>query len=394
MKTHRNVAFVFLNVGHFFDHFFLLIYATAAAVSLTSVWHVSYAELVRYATPAFVAFGIGSIPAGWLADRWSREGMMSVFYIGMGLSAIAAGFCDNPVTLAIALTFIGVFAAIYHPVGLAMVVQGRHKTGTALAINGVFGNLGVACAGLFTGFLISWINWRAAFIVPGILATMVGVGYVIFVIQTSVEDHYHPEKPEHITTISSINRDVLVKTFVIVLITTAIGGFIFQSTTFTLPKLISDRLIHGDASASLIGSMTFIVFALAAAAQLLVGYLVDRYSTRLIFGSVALIQVVLFLIMTRATGITGFIVTIGFMLAVFGQIPINDVLVGKIAHSQWRSRAYAIRAFVTFGVQAVTLPGIAWIYANFGFPLLFIALAIAALCIFGVTTALPDHDVI
>ena len=82
----NQVNFLFLNVGHFLDHLFMLVFATAAALQLSTKWGMSYAELVPYATPGFIAFGVCAIPAGWLADKWSREGMMVVFFIGIGAS--------------------------------------------------------------------------------------------------------------------------------------------------------------------------------------------------------------------------------------------------------------------------------------------------------------------
>ena len=97
--------------------------------------------------------GVCAIPAGWLADKWSQEGMMAVFFVGIGLCAVLSGLASTPFQIALTLTAGGVFAAIYHPVGLAMVVEGRAKTGVALAINGVFGNMG-AVAALLTGYLI------------------------------------------------------------------------------------------------------------------------------------------------------------------------------------------------------------------------------------------------
>ena len=103
---------------------------------------MTYAELIPYATPAFVAFGVCAILSGWLADKWSREGMMVVFFIGIGACAILSGFANTPIQMAICLTLVGVFASIYHPVGLAMVVQGLEKTGIPLAINGIWGNMG------------------------------------------------------------------------------------------------------------------------------------------------------------------------------------------------------------------------------------------------------------
>ena len=46
------LSFLFLNLGHFLDHFFMLIFATVAALRLIGEWGMSYAELIPYATPA------------------------------------------------------------------------------------------------------------------------------------------------------------------------------------------------------------------------------------------------------------------------------------------------------------------------------------------------------
>src|SRR3546814_6686874 len=74
--------------------------------------------------------------------------------IGIGAASILAGFAETPLQLGACLLLVGAFASIYHPVGIAMVVHGRQKTGMPLAVNGVFGNLGVASAALVAGFLI------------------------------------------------------------------------------------------------------------------------------------------------------------------------------------------------------------------------------------------------
>src|SRR5262245_36879168 len=169
-RTH----FLFLNVGHFLDHLFTLIFATVAALALSREWGLSYADLLKYATPGFFAFGLFALPAGWIADRWSRDGMMCVFFIGIGLSAIATAFAATPLQIAVGLFVIGVFAAIYHPVGLAIVTERWKNTGMRIAVNGVWGNLGVAGAALLTGFLIDLAGWRTAFIVPGVVSVIVG----------------------------------------------------------------------------------------------------------------------------------------------------------------------------------------------------------------------------
>lgn len=382
------VRFLFLNLGHFLDHLFMLIFASVAALSLTAEWGMSYADLIPYATPAFVAFGVCALAAGWIADKWSREGMMVIFFIGIGASSILASMASNPMQIAFSLTLIGIFAAIYHPVGIAMVVEGRKRTGVPLAINGVFGNMGVACAALLTGSLIDLSGWRSAFIIPGLASTLIGVLYLLFI---RAERHNKLEALHDVVItkqdeLTPVPRHTLILIFKVIFFTTALGGLIFQSTTFSLPKVFDEEFA---ASASLIGWYSFLVFSIAALAQLVVGYLVDNFPVRPIFATVALLQAALFFFMTQASGIGKLMVAIAFMLVVFGQIPINDVLISRVARREWRSRVYAIRYVVTFSVMASSVPLIAWIQGNWGFNSLFQLLGVSATLIFMATLFLP-----
>ncbi len=383
------IKFLYLNLGHFLDHLFMLVFATVAALHLGSEWGLSYAALIPYATPGFVAFGICAILAGWIADKWSREGMIVVFFIGIGTSSIAAGMANNPLQIAIGLTLIGIFAAIYHPVGLAMVVQDRDKTGMPLAINGVFGNLGVASAALLTGFLIDHAGWRSAFFIPGLVSIVLGVAYWIFICREPPVVAEFSSSAKQSPTAAPVPKQTLLRVFAIIFFTTALGGLIFQSTTFALPRIFAERLTDFAGTATQVGWYAFLVFSLAAMAQLLIGYLVDHHSLRLVFASVALLQAVFFYLMTHLEGVAALVLAIAFMFVVFGQIPINDVLVGRMARSEWRSRAYALRYVVTFSVMASAVPLIGWLHANGGFSRLFSVLAVAAALIFCATLLLP-----
>ena len=383
------IKFLYLNLGHFLDHLFMLVFATAAALRLNSEWGMSYAELIPYATPGFIAFGVCAILSGWIADKWSREGMIVVFFIGIGISSMLASLADNPLQIAIGLTLIGIFAAIYHPVGLAMVVQDRDKTGMPLAINGVFGNLGVASAALLTGFLIDSAGWRSAFYLPGAVSILLGISYWIFVARDKPVSDSPVIKTGQQRAAPMIAKATLIRVFAIIFFTTAIGGLIFQSTTFALPRIFAERLSDFAVSATQVGWYAFLVFSLAALAQLLIGYLVDHHSLRLVFATVALLQAVFFYLMTHLQGLAALLISIAFMFVVFGQIPINDVLVGRMARSEWRSRAYALRYVVTFSVMASAVPLIGWLHANGGFSRLFSVLTVAATLIFCATLLLP-----
>lgn len=393
MKRHQRTHFVFLNLGHFIDHLLMLVFATAAALTLAREWGMSYAELIPYATPGFVAFGLFSLPAGWLADKWSREGMMLVFFFGIGMSAIATALAQSPLQMAFGLFAIGVFGAIYHPVGIPLVIQGYMKTGLRIAVNGVFGNLGVAVAALLTGYLVDQSGWRSAFIWPGLVTIVIGAGYAILVGRGRSEGASTDAggaSPENVTAGEmQLGRHLLIRVFAIVFFSTAIGSLVFQSTTFTLPKIFEERLGDLAVSATLIGWYAFVVFAIASMGQLVVGYLVDRFSIKAVFVAVAIFQVIFFLAMIGRVGNVALLVAIAFMLVVFGQIPINDVLVGRITKSEWRSRAYGLRYVIGFTVMASAVPMVAWIYARWSSDALFIVLAAAGAGILIAVVMLP-----
>jgi len=387
--TRGSLQFAFLNVGHFYDHFFLLIFSTVAAVTLAGDWGLSYGALIAYATPGFIAFGVGSLPAGWLADKWSREGMMVVFFLGIGLSSVATAFATTPVEMATGLFAIGLFAAIYHPVGIALVMHDREKTGMAIAVNGVFGNMGVAAAALITGFLIDLADWRWAFALPGAIATATGVIYALFLRAWQRRPLPAGSARKAPPPAMEMSRRIFVRLLAIVLISTCVGGLLFQSGTFALPKIFDERLGDLAGTATLVGWYAFVVFTIAAIAQLIVGWMLDTRSIRTVFATVAFCQIVTFALMVSLTGWAALLVATGFMLAIFGQIPINDVLVGRMSKPEWRSRLLAARYIVTFTVMASSVPLIGWIHSLWGFEVLFQVLAVAAGVTFITVLMLP-----
>src|SRR5258706_15770408 len=176
----RRLSIGFINWAHALDHYVMLILATAV-IELAVVYHWTYAELIALGTPSFIAFGVFSLPAGWLADRWSRRNMMALFYLGCGASLAAAGLAPNPYALAAALAALGTFAAIYHPVGTAMLIEQATSRGRSLAFNGVCGNFGVAFAAGITAALIYAFGWRGAFLVPAFVCIATGIAYLLVV---------------------------------------------------------------------------------------------------------------------------------------------------------------------------------------------------------------------
>jgi MFS family permease len=382
MTDRRRIDFA-LNVGHTLDHLFMLIFPTVV-LAISAAWGRDYASLLPLAMGGFIAFGACSIPAGWMADRYGRVPMMKLFFFGIGAASIVTGFADGPVSLAAGLTAIGVFAAIYHPVGIAMLVSEQPKLGRALGVNGVFGNAGLAFAALIAGALADFATWRAAFIVPGIVCIGIGVWFVRITAGLQVKTGA-VKKPE-----GKVPRAVLARIFMIVAVSTAAGGIIFNATTVSMPKVFDERLSSLTDSTFGIGLLVCITYLIAAMAQLLVGWWLDRHSLKGVFVAVTVMQVPLLWLAGSLTGYAMLACAVVMMFFVFGQIPINDAMIAKYTAEEWRARAYAVRYVVSFSASALAVPLIAGVYGRTGgFEPLFLILAALASLIVVAALAFP-----
>lgn len=368
------LAFAFLNAGHFCDHFFMLIYPTAV-LALATEFSQSYDSLLSLATVGFIAFGAGSLPAGWLGDRWSRTGMMTVYFVGIGLAGILTGFASSPAEIGIGLGLIGLFASIYHPIGIALVAQSARRVGRALGINGVFGNLGVALAAVTTGALTDLVSWRAAFIAPGAVALATGIAYGLLFARGGKPAGgaaFAQPRPAAV----SLGRRDQIRIFAVLIVGGLFGGVVFHAATVALPKVFGERLADIAQTTFGIGSLVSVVFAAAALAQILVGNWLDRYAFKWLLILVTSIQVPLLLAAAGAEGAGMLLVSLPLMFFIFGEIPIHDWMVARYVAESWRSRVYAAKYVLSLGVSALAVPLVAWLYgATGGFTVLFIVLA-------------------
>jgi MFS family permease len=377
----------FINLGHFVDHLAMLVFPTVV-IALAREWNQPYSELLPLTLGGFIAFGAFALPAGWLADHWSRYRMMVVFFLGIGASLVLTAFAQSPWQIGLGLTLIGVFAAIYHPVGIAMLVAAPTRLGSALGWNGLYGNLGLAAAALISGALMDLWSWRAAFLVPGLAAVAAGVAFLLLVPDPG------PVKKSAKSIGLHIDQRTMARIFAILLVATACGGVIFNSTTVAMPKVFDERLRELTQSNFGIGALVAMVYTLAAFAQLAMGALIDRFELRRLMIGIALVQIPLLALAANLQGWAMLAGALAMMLAVFGQIPLNDAIVGKYCADEYRARVLAVRYVVSLGVAAVAVPLIAVLHrTEGGFRNVFLVLAALAAGMLAASLFFPARPV-
>ena len=369
----------FINAGHFIDHYSMLIFA-AAVIIMGPALGMAYSELLPYATPGFIAFGAGSLLTGWLGDRWSRRHMMVIFFFGTGGSMIAVGLAQTPLQLGAALFSIGVFASIYHPVGTAMIVSYADKLGREMGLNGVWGNLGVASSALVTGVIGQYLGWRFAFFIPGVVTILIGA---VFAATVVYEDRKGSKQAAAQVRVAREDmwRVILALLIVVIAISTT-----FNAVTVALPKLFAERLADLTNSPALLGVIAACVYVFGAMTQYTIGKLLDRHSLKTVALPLSFVLAPFLYLAATLSNLPLIVVSIGIVMGAFGQVTVNDAMVGKYTTEEWRSRAYAVRYFVGFTAAGASVGLVAWLYQQGGF--ITMLHAFAGLCLFAIVAAL------
>jgi MFS family permease len=386
MTISRGISLL-LNLGHALDHMFLLIFATAVTSIAVEFGFSRWEDLMPYGAGAFLLFGIGSVPAGRLGDLWGRRSMMVVFFFGLGAAGLLCAAAQNAWQMALALAVLGAFSAIYHPVGIPMLVQHARNPGTTIGINGLVGNLGIAFAAIVTGFMVKYVGWRAAFVVPSVLCFVAGAAFVAITPPES-------ESPSRRKARSPVQLSprMMARLFLVMTFAAISSSLLFNFTTNGNGQLMRERFQGIVEDPARLGVMLAGVYAVASLAQVVVGRLIDRYPLKRLYLGIVLMQVPMFLLAAHAQGWALFWLQIGFMVAIFGAIPFTDAMIVRYVDDSIRSRVSGMRLAVSFGISSLAVYSLGPAVKAAGFATLLLSMAAIACCTAAFVLMLPGED--
>ncbi len=363
---------LFAWLGHGYMHLLVALFLTVV-LALETEWALPYGNLIGLWTVGALLVGLGAPVAGLLGDRWSTPGMMVAFFIGAGASAIACALARDPLEMTAALAALGLFASIYHPVGMAWLVKTAVNRGMALGVFGVFGSLGVALAGMTAGGLIDLIDWRAAFWIPGAVSVVTGLALLVAIATRNVVDVAGDRTPQ-----KEASRSDVVRTFFVLSLTVFLGGLVYQATQVAMPKALADRIPEW-AGALGAGILFTAIYLAAGALQIPAGWLADRYPLRAVYVLSYLVQVPLLAAAAALSGLPFFVAAALMVVTSVGSLPAENVLMARYTSARWRGSAFGAKFVLSLGVGPVAVQLLAWLHETTGsFAWLYTVLAMAA----------------
>lgn len=384
-EDHPRVVRMLLNIAHALDHLFLLIFAAAVSTIALDMGMAQWQDLMPYGAGAFFMFGLGSLPAGRLGDLWGRRSMMLVFFFGIGAASILTAFAQTPWQLAASLTLLGLFASIYHPVGIPMLLERAANPGVTIGFNGLAGNLGVAVAALLTGLLIQLLGWRAAFVVPGLGALVCGWVFA----RACPQERSSPAKRQGGAKVR-LPTPLLARALVVMTAAAITSSVLFNFTTNGNGPLLAERFEGVMEDPATLGLLLAVVYALASVAQLVVGHLINRFALKPFFLTMVMAQIPLLILASQAQGWWLFLALTGVMVFIFGAIPFTDYMIARYVDDRLRSRVSGMRLGVSFGVSSLSVWALGPVVKAMGFGSSLLVLAGFSLLTTLVLTCLPN----
>ncbi|MGE0724152.1 MAG: MFS transporter [Alphaproteobacteria bacterium] len=374
-------------IGHALVHLVMILYPTVV-LALEHAWAMPYGELISLSLPGFLLFGAGALPAGWLGDKWSAERMMLIFFVGTGLACIFTGMVDGPVGMAVGLGLIGLFGSIYHPVGVAWIVRVAVNRGRLLGLNGIFGSAGLAAGPFVAGALSDIVSWRAAFIVPGILFIVFGIAMGVMLRSGTMI----PRKEDRVREPLPARGDII-RVFVVLSVTMACAGLVFQGLTIALPKVFAEHTPAITSGMTIgAGALVGAVYVISAFGHVIGGWAADRYPSKPVYIIGWALQVpLLALCATTDNWMLFAIVTVASFVNV-AVTPAETLILVKYTPEKYRATAFGAKFVLALGVAAISVPMVAVIYqATGGFWWFFMSLAAFGTIIALASALLPSE---
>ncbi len=376
----------FINIAHFLVHTFIIIFPSIAT-PLSAEFDLPFDAVLKISFLMYLFYGLCALPSGFLSDKIHPRTSLTIYFFGIGIAGLFTSFSQTKLQLRLSLMLLGIFASIYHPAGTGLLSKAIKNRGMALAINGIYGNIGIAAGPLIAGIITYLMGWRYIYIILSIPPLIMGV------LLQFISMDIHPEMDAQIgssltleTSNSSKNK---ISYFIILCVSMVFAGFMYRGQTLILPTYFERKIyfLHNfvktlnflkvegtkTLSATILASLVYIVGIIG---QLIGGKIADRYDLRYAYTLFFTSALPFLIMMYFLNNLPLFISSIFFILFSFGVQPIENSLIAKFTPHKWRNTSYGIKFILVFGVSSFVIYPVGFIQNRFSLESIFLLLSL------------------
>lgn len=220
-----------------------------------------------------ISYGLGQLPAGWLADRIGPRTLITIGICGVALVGFLIGIPQSYTMLIVLLVFMGLVGGGYHPSAIPLIaasvdpkIQGR-----ALGLHQIGGSSSFFLVPLIGAAIASAWSWRGSFIGLSIPTMIFGIVLYIVLVRKKGKDSTQEAQDDNGQTPAASAPLRILVAFIILSTFTHI---VAHSIKAFIPFYMVENFGWGEEAA---GAFQSIFYSTGILVSLLGGYLSDRF---------------------------------------------------------------------------------------------------------------------
>ncbi len=312
-----------------------------------------------------LSYGIGQLPAGWLADRIGPRILITIGICGVALAGFLVGLSQTYIMLIVLLALMGVAGGGYHPSAAPMIsasVEPKNR-GRALGFHLIGGSGSFFLAPLIAAAIAATWGWRGSFIGLAVPTMIFGITFYVLLgrrakmskTQQTITNH-HDETPSP--------PGYLRRLVIFMILTTFTQAVTFSAIAF-IPLFLVDHFGVGEGTAA---AFLSIIYSAGLWASPLGGYLSDRLGRVPVVLATCLITgplIYLLNLVSYSLGIGALLLIIGIVIYI--RMPASESYIIGQAPERHRSMIYGI--YYSAGIEggAILTLVMGYLINRFGF---------------------------
>jgi len=348
-----------------FGHHLLTALPIPLLPMIRSDFGLDYTQAGLVNSAFILAYGLGQLPAGWLADRVGSRILLTIGICGVALGGLFVGLSKTYMMMIVFLVVMGVMGGGYHPAAPPLISSSvdSKNLGRALGLHAIGGSASYFLSPLIAAAIASVWGWRGSFIVLSIPAFAFGTA--LFVVLGRRSAVKKAEITKSGTEEGNISQPVRLSRLVAFLFVSIFTHAVLFSTISFIPLFLVDNFLIPNATAA---ALVALIYSAGFWAAPLGGYLSDRWSRVPVVLFVCLLTGPLIYalnVVPYGWGIICLLLIMGMTLYV--RMPVSEAYIVDQTSERHRSKILGIYFFGSMESGGVLTPVMGYVVDRFGF---------------------------
>lgn len=326
-----------------------------------------------------LAYGLGTLPAGWLADRIGARVLIAAGTCGVALTGCMVGLSPTYSIMIISLIVMGALGGGYHPAAPPLIAASVEpkRQGQALGFHMIGGSASFFLAPLVAAAIATAWSWRGSFIGLAFPALLVGIVVYVLLGRQMVTKKAEPGPASNHNEAPSVPGH-LRRLAVFIILSTFTGAIVFSTMSF-IPLFFVDHFGVGKETAA---ALMALIYSCGLWAGPLGGYLSDRWGRMPVMLVVCFISSPVIYLLNLAPyglGIGALLIAIGVITYI--RMPVSEAYIVGQSPEHRRSTILGIYYFIGSEAGGVLTPVAGYLIDRSGFYFTFTIAAVALLAV-------------